>query len=108
MIDAGWAIPRGTDVPFHVGIVGEKLALRAECDVILITETSREEFPLLALRICPANPSTRRHNAHGVTTGVPHAGQEVIFLEVAWHQRFFWIRQLRVIAADNVKAFPVR
>jgi len=30
MVDAGGAIPRGTEVPFHVGIEGEKLAVLVE------------------------------------------------------------------------------
>src|SRR5262249_16665219 len=48
--DAGGPIPGSVDVPLHVGVVGEELAIAIERDVERVAEADRDQLPSLAVR----------------------------------------------------------
>ena len=49
--DARVAIPRQAHVPLHVAVVGEKLAVGVEVEVVSVAETGGEQLPLFAIGI---------------------------------------------------------
>src|SRR5438309_1511325 len=51
LTDARRAIPGRVDVPLHVGVVGEQLAVPVVRRVVLVAEAVGDEFPLLAVGI---------------------------------------------------------
>jgi len=49
--DARVAIPRQAHVPLHVAVVGEKLAVGVEVEVVGVAETGGEKLPFFAVGI---------------------------------------------------------
>lgn len=78
VVHAGGAIPGGADVPLHVGVVAEELALGAEGDVELVAEAGAEELEVFAIGIHGADVAAGGEAAAGVAVGIPEAGQELI------------------------------
>ena len=108
MVDARRHIPRRSQVPFHVGIVGEKLAIGVEGDVVLVAETTGDEFHTLALRVGFTNVSARREDALGVAVSIPHPGDEMV---LAYRDRAAEIevfREFRMVAVHEVDRLPIR
>ena len=130
--DARLTMPRRTKVIFHVGVVGEHLAVRVEREVELVAIAGREDLPRLAVRVGLANPSTRREHTGRVTARIPIARQQDILVPVRrqsagdsfrqsrsqlfsalaphrlrWSIRLHLERQLRVIACNDVERLAV-
>src|SRR5690606_37362761 len=66
VVHAGGAVPGGAAVPFHVGVVGEQLALRAEGEVVGVTQTAGDRFDEAAVGVGAEDRAARRGNADGV------------------------------------------
>ena len=76
MNGAGGTVPGHTHVPLHVRVISEQVALGVEGEVIAVAVANANDFPGLAVRVCPRDPAARGENAAGVAVGVPLAGQE--------------------------------
>lgn len=59
MANASRAIPWKPQIPFHVRIVREDIALSVHGSIVLIAKTDTEEFVQLILWIEPREPTTR-------------------------------------------------
>ncbi len=57
------SIPRRAHVPFHVGVVGEQLALGVEGHVISVAVAAADHLPRLAFGIGLGDPAARRQDA---------------------------------------------
>ena len=106
MVDAGGAIPRGVEVPLHVGVVSEHFTVGIEVDVVLVAEAGGDNFPLFSFGIGFANPSAGSFRTFHEAAAVN-----------AWHERVFApafrdptgvvFRQLGLVAADDVEGFAI-
>ena len=59
MVNPGGTIPGSIQVPLHIRVIGEKLALLVEGSIILIPEPSSNDLPGLSLGVNPRNVSNR-------------------------------------------------
>ena len=109
MVDTGWAIPRRTKIPFHVGIVGKKLSVLIKGGIKWVPESVGDHFDFLSILIGLENESTGSHFATGVAITVPHAGKEVIFGPHASRPRT--IKRsgfVGVVTKNEVERFAIR
>ena len=86
MIDSGGPVPGGPHVPLHICVVGEQLTLGRERNIVFVPEATADQFPLLTLRVCPANPAPRSHDPYRMAAGVPHAWQNLVLLPIPRNQ----------------------
>ena len=82
MVDARRPIPRRPEIPLHVGVVDEHLAVGVEGEVVGIAIAAGPDFPLLAIGIGADDIAPRRENPDGMPPGVPEARDEKIFVPV--------------------------
>ena len=87
MIHTRRSIPWRTDVPFHICVVSEKFAVWIECNVVLIAKSAGDQLPVLTIGADLSNPATRSQDADCMTSGIPHAWQQLVFIPVAWDSR---------------------
>ena len=80
MDDAGVSIPTGSDVPLHVGVVGEEITLGTERDVVCVSESTGDEFIPGAVEIGSNHIAGRRHPAHGVSARIPQPFQQYVLV----------------------------
>ena len=101
-VDAGRAIPRRAHVPFHVGVVGEDIAVGSDGAVVRIAEASGHADPILAILIHARDPTADGLDAGGMTVGVFVFLQEVV-LVIALHRRagLLVVGQLGMVTADH-------
>ena len=108
VIHAGGAIPWAADVPLHVGIVGEELALIIEADIELVAEAVAEEFEAGAIGVHAANVAAGGEDAAGVAICIPQAREDVVFIpnfrRTAVGEAF---GEFGVVAAVEVDAFAI-
>ena len=76
------AIPRRAEVPLHVGVVGEQLAIGVERHVVLVAIARRENLPRLPLGVGLGDPAPRGQDARGMTVRVPLPGEQQVFVPV--------------------------
>ena len=82
MVDARRPIPRRPEIPLHVGVVDEHLAVGVEGEVVGIAVAAGPDFPLLAIGIGADDIAPRREDPDGMPPGVPEARDEEIFVPV--------------------------
>ena len=70
MVDARRAVPRKADVPLHVGIVGEHLAVVVEGEVVRVAETAGDHFDEAAGHVGAENRAAGRGDAGSVAVGI--------------------------------------
>ena len=108
MIHACGAIPGAADVPLHVGVVGEELALVVEGDVELVAETVAEEFHVFAIGLHAANEAAGGEFASGVAVRIPQAREDMVFVpNFRGAAGAEFLGQIGVVAAIEVDAFAI-
>ena len=108
MVDAGGHIPRCAHVPFHVGVVGEELAIRIEGGIVLIAEPAGEELDGFSLRVGFANVAAGGENAFGVAVRIPHAWDEVVLGSGDHAVIGEYLGDFGVVTVDEKNGFSVR
>ena len=103
---AGGAVPGRVQIPFHVGVKSEQLALAIEGGIVFIAKTRGDDLPVLAIRVSLGNPAPRRENAlHEATTIDPR--QQLVLLPDRWHPGNIILRQCRLIAHHHINRFAL-
>ena len=105
--DAGGPIPGRIDVPLHVGVVREQLAVAVEGDVERVAVAHRDELPLLPVRADAADVAAGGLLAGHEAAAVDHARQEVVLAPDLRHQRAGGLGQVRGIAGHDVERLAV-
>ena len=100
-------IPGGAEVPFHVGVVNEQLAVGAEVHVVGIAIAGADDFPVLTERIGLGDPAAGGHPSAGMSAGVPLPRQQQVFAPVFRQPAGVDFWQVGVIAADDVNRLAV-
>ena len=101
-VDARWAVPWSAHVPFHVGIVGEDIAVWRDGTIVGITEGRRHADPVLAVLVHAGNPAADGLDAGCVAVGVFELLQQVIFVvTLNGCAGLFIIGQLSMVTADH-------
>ena len=79
MVDPRGTIPGSPNVPFHIGVVGENVAVDVERKIVLVPVAVAEHLKVLTVRIDLCDVTARRENSLGVSIGIPEAREQVIF-----------------------------
>ena len=132
VVDTGGPVPRRAEVPFHVGVVDEHLAVGVEGEVVRIAVAGGPDFPCLAVTVGADDIAAGCEDPHGMPVGIPHPGNDLVFVPVrgqparrlcrqfdpalrranAPHRLWFGDvlhleRRLRVVAADDEQPLPI-
>ena len=106
VIDTGGAVPWGSDVPFHVGIVDEEFAVAVQGKVDRVAVAHVQDFTFLAVRADLENPTAGSLPISIVPVGV--ILQEVVVLPVIPDAGLLVFRGLSHVSRYDVEAFAVR
>ena len=106
VIDASGPVPGFADVPLHVRVVGEQLAVPVEGKVERVAESGRDQLPHLAIRVGARDPALGSQRVVHETGR--DAGREVVLAPVERDARGIDLRQLGRVAADHVERLAVR
>ena len=106
VVDTGGAIPRSTDVPFHVGIVDKEFAVAVQGKVDWVAVAHVQEFTFLAVRADLEYPTSGCFPISIVPVGV--ILQEVVVLPVIPDAGLLVFRGLSHVSRYDVEAFAVR
>ena len=82
MVDPRRSIPRGAEVPFHVGVVDEEFAIGVEGEVVGVAIAGTPHIPCLAGRVGAHHIATRGEFAGGVAIAIPHSRDHQVFIPV--------------------------
>ena len=85
VIDTRRSVPRCSDIPFHISIVRKQFTLFIQCDVVLITETCRDQLDVFSIWIHRHDESSRCHSSCVMSASIRHAAKQVIFLPNFWN-----------------------
>jgi hypothetical protein len=113
MIDAGGTVPGSVDVVFHVGVVGEELAILVEVAAVNVTVTGSVEFEFLAVARDAVNDAAGSEAVAVVAAAIRHAREEVIVCPDLGDGRAVGsagdetVADLSVVAGDEVEVFSV-
>ncbi len=77
MSDPDRPIPRQADVPFHIAVKREELALPVECEVIRIAKAGDDPFPGLSFVIAAQDLAPGGHDARGMASSVVVMGKQL-------------------------------
>src|SRR5690606_13928935 len=80
VIDASRAIPRHSEIPFHIRVVGEDVSYFVVVKIKCVSETGADQLPVSSLRIDSCDPSTWCHSVVGVTSWIFDQWEKIIFL----------------------------
>ena len=101
-VDARRTVPRGAHVPFHVGIVGEDVAVGSHRAIVGIAEAGRHADPILAVLVHARDPAAHGLDAGGVAIGIFELLQQVILIvALGGRAGLFVVGELGVVAADH-------
>ena len=106
--DAGGAVPRQSDVPFHIAVVTEKLSVLVEGDVVGVAEAHADEFPGFAVEVGFGDPAGGGHDVRVVSAGIGHAGDELVFSPDFGHAGGFGVGDFGEVPGHDVEAFAIR
>ena len=84
MVHSGGPIPRRAKVIFHVGVVDEEFAVGVERHVVGIAVATAPDLPRFAIAVRAHHVAARRENPDGMTVGVPHPRDQLVFVPVGW------------------------
>ncbi len=108
MIDSRRAIPRCSDIPFHIGVIGKQFAFAIERDVVLVPEPGCDQFHIARIRVDRKNESARSHPISIVPASIRHSTKQVIFAPVTRHSTAGDIRwQVGVVAGTHQDPFAI-
>ena len=107
MQDPGGTIPGRTEIPFHIGIIGEHFTGIVEGDVKRIPQSGGDQFPFLALGIRFGDPSPVGFYGVVMTVGVLDEGEQVIQFAVRDIAVGIHLRDLGEIARQDVEGLPI-
>ena len=106
MVDPRWAIPGSSDVPLHIGVVREDVAVKVEGEIKLVAISIAKHLEVFAIWIDRCNVTTRGENAFGVPVGVPEARQKMVFTPgFSTSDMVDNCRRFGVVACAEVDAF---
>src|SRR5262249_54036087 len=105
VVDARGAIPRDADVPFHIGVVREKLTVAIEGSIELVAESCSDQLPGLALWIGPSDPALRSQRVVHEAGG--NARNKVVLTPDQRDAGRIELSRLRVVAAHDKNRFAV-
>ena len=104
--DASRSIPGRVDIPFHVGVIGEPVAVAVARDIVLVAETERDQFPLFSVGRDPADEAALSRCAFHEPAAV-RSRKEQVFVPVPWYTRCGQLGEFRVVAADDDQSLAV-
>src|SRR5579883_309012 len=102
------SIPGGIEVPFHVRVVGEQIAVLVVGGIVLITETDTEQPPVLTIGRDMVDRASRPQDAFHKAFAIWQPRQQVI---VAPHPRNLGtgvLQELGLIAAHDGELLAIR
>ena len=105
MVDTGGAIPGSSDVPFHVGIVYEELAVAVQGEVNRVAVAHVEDFPFLTVGADFQDPTPGGLASSVVSIGI--VLQKVVVLPVITNAGLLILRQAGHVSRYDVEAFAV-
>ena len=76
------SVPGSADVPFHVGVITEQIAIGGEGNVVDISHPAGNQIPSLAVGVSSPHRSGRHGDAMRMATRVRNAWQQSVFGKV--------------------------
>src|ERR1051326_5291186 len=107
MADARGAVPGRADVPLHVGVPGEQLAVGIEVEIERIAEAAADKLPVLGVGVELGDPAARGHDVAREIVAVRHTRHEMVFPPALDDAAGVDVRKLREVTADDVQRLAV-
>ena len=101
-------IPGRIDVPLHVRVIREQLAVAIEGEVERVAIAHRDELPVLPVRAHAADVAAGSLLARHEAASIDHPRQEVVFSPDLGHKRAGDLGQVRGVAGDDIEGPAIR